>query len=174
MFNSTSANFVDLVDKYKDSNKLSGNSDKNINHDPINVISINIGESMHNVPDGVIPFESPYFPSGSEKSPDQTANFIRYLMKNENSQFFQKPGLLPRNISIDTLGEFGNPSAEWLESVIDEEEGFKQYPLYARSSLVGTGNPMRLLRYLSIVISSQNGSLCYAKNGKEAQRIAQL
>lgn len=167
MFHSAAVDYDDLVALMKPANAsgstVAGDGKTNIIRHPLNVVSLTIDESMDTIADVAVPRDTVYeYERGNTKRSDQTANYLKHTITTDLYDNILNPKPLPSNkkrgsskhllrlsspmprlFQIDTMGVFGDILQERPSWMVDSE--FKT-PLYCRSSVVGSGNPMRLLQ----------------------------
>jgi len=101
----------------------------------VNIVSIFIDDQRDNIANSMLP----------EGSVNEDDAFLARCLHDESD-----PKIRPRNFIIDTFGEFGAGDLnERLETSIGEAGN--QSPVYLRTSLVGAGNPMRMMQRFTAI-----------------------
>lgn len=112
-----------------------------------NIISIFIDDQRDNIANTMLPSEEDIMSSCTINMTPQPDPFLtRCLYREKNAD------TRPRNFVVDTFGRFGAPNLnEGIETSVGCADDSKSLPVYLRTSLVGAGNPMRMMqRFRSI------------------------
>jgi hypothetical protein len=124
----------------------------NQNKGPANIISIFIDDQRDNIANAMLPATTKRYtvPPLVNEAPGSTSEppedpFLTRCLHDQSD-----PKLRPRNFIIDTFGRFGSPDLnEDLKYSILDDTG---EPVYLRTSLVGAGNPMRMMQRFSKIM----------------------
>ncbi|MCI5046984.1 MAG: hypothetical protein MRY59_05745 [Aquisalinus sp.] len=154
MFHSSCIDLPSLLAEEESDNVLSRQK-----HEPINVISLSVDIGMQDVAEFMVPMDRIDWDQDPGKR-DYVSNYLRSAIRSGAYSRDVKLGdiqqlsssdrpqlndmsLAPRFYALDTMGQFGDRASEKLAPSPSDQA------MYARTQLIGSGNPMRLIQRIT-------------------------